>query len=438
VFYTPWGEQVTAGDSIELITRDYSNHNMHWMRVGAPGGFDFSEWTPALQVFGDAGHDIKATITLWQKQTVTPITVTGADNTTTFTLDVPVDAEHGIHQGYIQFYDSATGYMHEVPYSYSVMVDVDAAEGVEKTIVDGVGAEYTPYENGAVLSSVGSLAGAPGDMGGWRTFLINVPDQYPTYNVTTLVFKVVWQNTATVVDMALFYRTYHTMATTMSNFATTEPTGELQNLMIYEHGGLVNGSYYLGIRCQVFNGTDMPEDITLTVQSFEALPSPTLASTWTEIGGGSGSSAGSRIGVWPTRSEQSRGWARMIGRWGLSSLTTVASARHSTNRSTSSARPRGPRSFSGSRRNRGQSTRCNRSDGPSGRSGWMTGSLREPRSSRRKSHQVPGRTRTPEIIRCARSCGSRSPRCMLLALSGWKPARSIQNLRLTAPCDGAL
>ncbi|MFX1367787.1 MAG: S8 family serine peptidase [Promethearchaeota archaeon] len=289
--YTPWGDPVSGGDYIRLINRDYNDFNMHTLRMGNLGGMT-ADTTLALVIEdanADGGTPISVNIHGWVKDTNVPVVATGGDPAD-LTLTVPVDYETGVHQGFITFNDGA-GFVHEVPYAFVVPFEADGAEAAEQVVVDGPGT-ITPYENGAAWASV-SLSDDTWfhGSGGFKSFFIDVANQTPTYTPTAMVIRVDWTNPGTAVDMYLRQFSYGLAAQTDDGGArpyTPTPTEETANTMVYFPGTDVSGLYYLNLAVRRINGTDVPENIKVSIRTYATLPEPTISSTWTEDGGGSG------------------------------------------------------------------------------------------------------------------------------------------------------
>ncbi|MHA2262765.1 MAG: hypothetical protein ACXAEN_10275, partial [Candidatus Thorarchaeota archaeon] len=152
---------------------------------------------------------------------------------------------------------------------------LDTTDSTPKTVIDTFGDELTPYESGALFGGLGQ-----GAQGG-RNFKVVVPDGYPTYNRSILVMRAEWQNAGTIVDITLFTENYD-YAWDGAAGTGGDPTEATTNTLVFEPGGLANGSYYLVIGGTVA-GSDIPENITVTMQWYDTadLADASLAFTYT-------------------------------------------------------------------------------------------------------------------------------------------------------------
>jgi hypothetical protein len=283
-----WYNSTYPGDYIQWVSRDTNNCNNLIARLSVPTGNTISslfDYTPAIHLDdGTAnetqGNEVTLSFTIWQKTTDT--TISFADNTdnVTVTLDVPADAEYGIHQGSIRF--DTGSWTHELPYSYMVVFEADGAEDEVMTLFDGIGAEQTPYENGYWAPNYDAAAGIRMDGGGHRTFVIEIPYDI-TINATTLVMRAEWTNPGTVVDLYLRETTYHLITQSNDGYGppfAPVPTEDTTNTIVCDYGGLINGTYYLELGIHTYNGTFGYEDIKVTLQLYEELEDATVDPTW--------------------------------------------------------------------------------------------------------------------------------------------------------------
>ncbi|MHA1950523.1 MAG: S8 family serine peptidase, partial [Candidatus Thorarchaeota archaeon] len=265
-----WNFTTGVGDHIDHVARYTSQCNEMTMRLADTGTlanlFDFE---PTLQFDGPAGIDFTVTIQAWQKTADTAIGV--ADGTTGMdvTLTVPSGAEYGAHEGMLYLEDTSSGFTHEVPYSYTVEMDLDGAMGATHTLVDGPGAETTPFDTGAVTTSFTYGTDRTDEGGGLTTFHFNVPYNI-AYNASYLVMRAMWQNYGTVVDMNLRSETGSELMATDDGGRPFDPapTGDKTNTIIYDPGGLINGTYWFYYSVHVINGSAVPEPITIELQLY--------------------------------------------------------------------------------------------------------------------------------------------------------------------------
>ena len=284
IYRAPWGIDYVTGDTMREITLSYSTSNCQLLRIGDPNGIsNLFDHTPTL-VVGDRhpGSDIKVTLITWQRVPDPRISVIEDTDGFNLSLTVPSLSEGGIHGGFVQVVDSISGYTHEIPYSYMVGTNLTMASGEVHTLADGntaLGPEYTPYDNGAMFCAPDDVTStAYGQLGGHRTFLIEVPD----VNATALFLKVDWENPGTVIDIYL-KDTYDSSYW----YGTTEGAlvNETYNTVLYDTDNdpnmdEVDGRWYFEVFSKQLNGTDAYEEITVTAQWFTDIPVSTPAATW--------------------------------------------------------------------------------------------------------------------------------------------------------------
>ncbi|MHA2265510.1 MAG: hypothetical protein ACXAEN_24230, partial [Candidatus Thorarchaeota archaeon] len=152
---------------------------------------------------------------------------------------------------------------------------LDTTDSTPKTVIDTFGDELTPYESGALFGGLGQSAQ------GARNFKVVVPDGHPTYNRSILVMRAEWQNAGTVVDIRLFTENYD-YAWGGAASTSGAPTESTTNTLVFEPGGLANGTYYLVIDGSI-SGADVPENVTVTMQWYDTadLPDASMAFTYT-------------------------------------------------------------------------------------------------------------------------------------------------------------
>lgn len=283
-----WNFKTGTGDIVDHIARDTTDCNLLTIRLADPLTMDhLFDYVPALQL--DDAHaptNVTVTVTIWEKTTPSEISIADTATGVDVTLTVPSSPEYGIHQGSIYFED-AGGWTHEVPYSYMVDFTMESLYGNNQTLVDGAGT-LTPYETGAVTTSFIEGTTRYDESGGVRTFRLNIPYDI-NLNASVMVIRAEWQNTGTVVD---FY-----MRTLLNSIRFTtddgggpfdsNPTSDLANTIIWDPGYLINGSYWFWYAVHNFDGADVPEDITITFQLYNAttLADATYVNGWYARGG---------------------------------------------------------------------------------------------------------------------------------------------------------
>ncbi|GAG71162.1 unnamed protein product, partial [marine sediment metagenome] len=96
-------------------------------------------------------------------------------------------------------------------------------------------------------------------------FRVNIPYDIDV-NASVVVIRATWKNVGTVVDFSVRNLINGVEAAT----ARADPIGALHNTIVWDYGALVNGSYWFMVQTRMFNGTDVPEDIKITFQLYNA------------------------------------------------------------------------------------------------------------------------------------------------------------------------
>ena len=269
-----WNFTTAVGDEIRFISRYYDQCNIMQMRIASTTGIgSLFTGEPVLQFFGDAGIDFTVTIQNWVE---TPDTAIGLSDGTTgidVTLTVPVDAEHGAHEGSILLQDTVSGFSHQIPYSYMVEMNLDGVKGENMTLVDGTGATLTPYDNGGLTTSFIYGATSLYAAGGTTAFHLDIPYN-SAINATILVMRAEWVNDGTAVDIYLRNeRSNPAYAYSNDGGGPFDPipTGDKMNTIIWDNeGDLINGTYWFYYMVHRLDGADVPENIKITFQLYGA------------------------------------------------------------------------------------------------------------------------------------------------------------------------
>ncbi|MGY5863037.1 MAG: S8 family serine peptidase [Candidatus Thorarchaeota archaeon] len=264
-----------GGDYIDHISRYTDQCNLMQMRIaydGVGGIANLFTGEPVIQFDGPAGIDFEVTIQAWTKTTDTAIGLVDGTTGIDVTLTVPNDAEYGAHEGMLYLEDTSSGFTHEIPYSYTVEFNLDAAgAGDVMTLVDGAGTELTPYDTGAATTSFTYGTTRIDEAGGSTVFHIEIP-YTPAIAAEVLVMRAEWVNDGTVVDMYL-----RNERSSSPPLAQTDdgggpfdglPTGDKTNTKIWDPGDLINGTYWFYYVVHRFDGATVPEDITITFQLY--------------------------------------------------------------------------------------------------------------------------------------------------------------------------
>ena len=262
----------TDGDYLVYVSRD-DEPNLLTLRVADPVALsNLFSYNPTLILFGANGKTVDVTIQVWQKTNDGDVVVTDDGATgVNATLTVAGNAEYGVHQGSIAFVDTSSGFVHEIPYSYTVEMSLDGAEGVEMTLVDGAGPEVTPYDTGTAVTSFTPGTTREQEGGGFTTFHIDIPYN-AAINASVLVIRASWQNPGTVVDFSLRGELGSSSGLPHTDSGGApydpQPTGDLSNTIVWDPGDLINGTYWFEYYIHVFDGATVPEDIKITFQLY--------------------------------------------------------------------------------------------------------------------------------------------------------------------------
>ncbi|MHA2383311.1 MAG: S8 family serine peptidase [Candidatus Thorarchaeota archaeon] len=277
----------THGDSLVYVHRS-GGPNLLTMRVASRATLaSLFAANPTLVLFGGDGVTVDVTIQVWQKTADTDVVVTdNGANGVTATLTVDANAEYGVHQGSI-FFEDAGGFIHEVPYSYTVEMDLTGAEAEVMPLVNAaMDVETTPYDTATAVTFFEPGTTSTQDGGGFTTFHIDIPYDI-TLNASVLVMRAEWQNTGTVVDFALRTETGSTSGMPMTDDGgrpfDPNPTEPLTNTIVWDPGGLINGTYWFEYNIHVIDGATVPEPISIEFQLYgpSALADAVDSFTWT-------------------------------------------------------------------------------------------------------------------------------------------------------------
>jgi hypothetical protein len=262
-----WNFETATGDIVDHVSRATDPCNLLTMRLGYEGGMAglFDDGHPAMQVDApDAGIPVNVTITLWQNIPDPDITITDGFDYIDVELDVSMTAEYGIHQGQIILVDNAGAWSHKVPYSYMVNFDMTNNYGTNQTLVNGVGT-HTPYDTGATTTAFIDGTTRTDESGGIDVFRVNIPYDI-TINASIVAIRAEWQNTGTVID----FQVRNLINGVEAETDVLNPTGPTSNVVIWDYEDLVNGSYWFLVYTRAFDGANVPEDIKITFQLYNA------------------------------------------------------------------------------------------------------------------------------------------------------------------------
>ncbi len=181
------------------------------------------------------GNDFTCTVIFWGFVEAPELAFDagGDDNTVNFTLTAP--AEVGIHAGYAMVFDGGSQVV-RIPYSYTVVANLTAAEGEVNTIVEGYGDELRPYDN----AMYGCMEEDPDDWD-FRSLVV-----HSDWGAGYLGIRVIWEDTGNDMYVAVFSSQGMPLASGSGGTATT-------TAVIAEVAG--DGDYYLLLHPIALNGT---------------------------------------------------------------------------------------------------------------------------------------------------------------------------------------
>ncbi|MBS3794331.1 MAG: S8 family serine peptidase [Candidatus Thorarchaeota archaeon] len=201
------------------------------------------------------GNDFTCTVTFWETVAASEISFTDdASDTYTYniTLDVPADAETGIHQGFIVFDDGNL----RVPFSYNVIANLTGDAGEEHVIVDGYGTELEPYDS----AMYGCMGSDPDD---WDFRAYHIHNQHAT--ATYLGIRVIWEDMGNSMTMSLLDDRGVEIASSADGTATT-------TAMLAALDSSPTGHYFLVVHPTALNGTvQLPVEYNITTMWYEEL-----------------------------------------------------------------------------------------------------------------------------------------------------------------------
>ncbi len=204
------------------------------------------------------GHQFTCTVVVWSAVDVGGSLITFADNglnaaaSANITLNVPANAETGIHDGIAALQYGSEMLM--MPFSYNVVANVTVAKDTAQTIVDGWGADLSPYDNAAW----GCMDSDPGTWD-FRSYVITL--DYPS--AVYLGLRVIWPNTGNNMTVQVRDSAMGVIASGVGKTATT-------TAVIAKVGG--SGTYYLQMHPTALNASvSGPVNFTIEAMWYETL-----------------------------------------------------------------------------------------------------------------------------------------------------------------------
>ncbi len=252
-----------TGDELRRLTSASDASNVNEMSYANTAGLDALVGNMTIVIHDPIhdvnmtapGNDFTVTVIFWETATAP---IAWADNgaasgyTANVTLSVPADADAGAYTGFVTVTDGGQSLM--IPYGYMVVANLTGDEGDVHTIVDGWGADLSPYDNAAY----GCMEEDPDDWD-FRSYAIKNTNENATY----LGIRVIWENTGN--DM--FVQVYDAALGTIGDgSAETDYT----TAVLAEIDG--EGMYYLEIHPLALNASVFgPVNFTIEVMWYEGL-----------------------------------------------------------------------------------------------------------------------------------------------------------------------
>ncbi len=239
-----WNATSGLGSELSRITSASDASNTNMMPFAVPTGFiaaglDGDVVLVIHDPIHDAnqtapGNDFTCTVIFWTATLGTDIvgTAGGDDNTVNVTLTAP--AEVGIHTGVATISDGTDFVI--VPYSYTVVANLTADEGLVNTIVEGYGAVLEPYDN----AMYGCMDGDPDDWD-FRTLVV-----HSDWGAGYLGIRVIWADTGNNMYVSVLSSEGLELASGQGRTATT-------TAIIAPVAG--DGDFYLHLHPIALNGT---------------------------------------------------------------------------------------------------------------------------------------------------------------------------------------
>jgi len=265
------------GDELTRIQYAGASGNVLKIELSNPNGIgNIFLNTPIVMVHDDniwswpyaGGNSLNVTIVTWQENTASEFAIAESSGNADVTLTVPALAEYGIHQGFVVANNGIDEY--RLPYSYNVYATYDT-EGSSLILADGTegAGEWTPYEPGAISAGWDSYYGDRS--ADHHSFVIDMTDATVNY----LAIRIEWTNSITDMDVALIDMRGYELSHSEDSTKITDNSA----LIIEEINGAV-GRYIIYTFTNMLDGSNIPENYTLTVLGLATLAEPTLSLSW--------------------------------------------------------------------------------------------------------------------------------------------------------------
>ena len=270
-----------TGDELTRWSYAGGTGNVLKIDLSYPGGLsNLFPNTPIIMVHDDNiwswpytdGNDLTVTVQTWTLAADANIGIVDNSDDADVTLTVPATPEYGVHQGFVVANNGTMDF--KLPYTYFVKANYTTA-GTVMELAEGAGAVQTPYEHGTVTAGWDSYYTSRS--ADHMTFIVDLTDQTVNY----FAARINWTNADTDMDVAIVdmigYELAHSgdavKATTNSALAIADISSNPWTTPTTR--------YIIYTSLNAMDGSDVPEDFTLTVVGLDALDDPTLELSWT-------------------------------------------------------------------------------------------------------------------------------------------------------------
>jgi hypothetical protein len=244
-----WNATSGVGNELSRITSASDASNTNMMPFAVPTGFigagldgdivlvihdPIHDGTEGLFNQTMPGTDFTCTVIFWTAVQGTELVAEAGGDDNTVNVTLTASAEVGIHVGIATISDGSDYVI--VPYSYTVVANLTAAEGEVNTIVEGYGAELRPYDN----AMYGCMDGDPDDWD-FRTLVV-----HSDWGAGYLGIRVIWADTGNNMYVSVLSSEGLELASGQGRTATT-------TAIIAPVAG--DGDFYLHLHPIALNGT---------------------------------------------------------------------------------------------------------------------------------------------------------------------------------------
>ena len=272
---------MTTGEGDELTRIQYAGGTGNVLKLDLSHPDGISNLFPNLGILSvhddniwdwpyTGGSTLEVTVVTWQlvENTADFIFADDGSGNCEVTLTVPAMDSNGIHQGLIIVEDGV--YVYKLPYTYNVLATYDT-EGGLLTLADGTSGSWNPYEPGVI--SAGRDSFYTDRSADHHSFVVNITNTTVNY----LAVRLAWTNADTDMDIALIDMTGYEIDHSADSVKFTN-TSALLIVEIEEPG-----MFIIYTTMNAMDGSNLPENYTLTITGLGALDEPTLTMSWYSI-----------------------------------------------------------------------------------------------------------------------------------------------------------